>query len=470
MGRALTSIEPATGEPLWTGETGNVDREARIAFEAWPDWAARPLAVRIEYLRRFVNAIRSRQDDFAELIARETGHPLWEARGEIETVIQHVELSIIAYAERTPRKQLEGALGVRNAIRHKPHGVMAVIAPACTPIEISCAALIPALIAGNSVVLKPSERTPASAMMLMACLHEAGLPENVVRLLVGDREEGSALAKHPQVSAVSFTGSTEAGLSLWTGLGSASGKLVALGMGGNNPLIVWDSPDIATTAAMVVQSAFLSSGQRCTATRRLIVAEQDHEPLFAEIAKLAGRLIIDDPLATPQPFMGPMIDNNRADIVDEAFLDLILKGGRPLQHMLRLNPDRPFLTPGVIDVTRVANRPDTEYFGPLLQVIRVPDFDAAIAEANATRYGLSASLISRRSDLYDRFWANVRAGSINWNRPTNAPPPAAPHGGLGLSGNHRPGGTYMADQCAYPVTSCESEQLRSTIGIGLKDG
>lgn len=469
MSRPLTSIEPATGEPLWAGETGDVDQEVQAACLAWPDWAARPLAVRIEFLRRFVNAVRSRHEDFAELIARETGRPLWEARQEIEAIIQRVELSFTAYSERTPRKQLEGALGVRNAVRHKPHGVVAVITPACSPVETACAGLFPALIAGNSVILKPSEKVPAAAMMLMACLQEAGLPENVVRLLIGNGEEGAALAQHPQVTSILFTGTTEAGLSLWRSVGATPGKIIALEMSGNNPIVVWDSPDIATTAAMVVQSAFLSGGQRCTAARRLIVAEQEHEPLLAEIAKLAGRLIIDDPLATPQPFMGPMIDNARADVVDEAFLDLILKGGRPLHHMRRLHPDRPFLTPGIIDVTRVANRPDTEYFGPLLQVIRVSDFDGAIAEANATRYGLSASLISRHSGLYDRFWANVRAGSINWNRPTNAPPPAAPFGGLGLSGNHRPGGSYVADQCAYPVISSESEQLRAGIGIGLMD-
>jgi succinylglutamic semialdehyde dehydrogenase len=469
MGRPLASIEPATGETLWTGETGDVDHEVQIALDAWADWAARPLSVRIEFLRRFVNAVRARQEDFAELIARETGRPLWEARDEIEAVIQRVELSFTAYSERTPRKLLEGAMGARNAIRHKPHGVIAVIAPACSPIEHICAKLFPALIAGNTVVIKPSEKTPASTMMLMACLHEGGLPDEVVRLLIGDSTEGAALAQHPQVGGVLFTGSSEAGVSLFQRLGGAPGRILTLEMGGNNPLVVWDSPDVVTTAAMTVQSAFLSGGQRCTAARRLIIEEQDHEALLAEVAKLAGRLIIDDPLATPQPFMGPMIDNAAADAVDEAFLDLILKGGRPLHHMRRLNPDLPFLTPGVIDVTHVVNRPDIEYFGPMLQVIRVPDFDAAIAEANATRYGLSASLISRRSDLYDRFWANVRAGSINWNRPTNAPPPAAPFGGLGLSGNQRPGGAYVADHCAYPVISSESEQLRTSIGIGLKD-
>jgi succinylglutamic semialdehyde dehydrogenase len=470
VSRSLTSIEPATGEMLWTGETGDVDREVRIAREAWPDWAARPLSVRIELMRRFANAVRARMEDFAELTTRETGKPLWEALAEIQSVIERVDLAVTAFAERTPRKQLEGAMGARNSVRHKPHGVLGVIVPWCSPAELPCSHILPALIAGNTIVFKPSEKTPATAMMLLACFLEAGIPEGVVRLLIGDGKDGSALAAHPDVAGIFFTGSTEAGLALHRQLAGHPGKIAALEMGGNNPIVVWDSPDIATAAQIVVQSAFLSGGQRCTSARRLIVAEEDHEALLAEIGKLTARLIVADPLGQPQPFMGPMIDNDAANIVDEAFLDFILKGGRPLQHMRRLDPDRPFLTPGLIDVTRLTQRPDVEYFGPLLQVIRVPDFDAAIAEANMTRYGLSASLISRSPQLYDRFWANIRAGSINWNRPTNAPPAAAPFGGTGLSGNHRPTGYYAADHCAYPVISSESEQLRASIGIGLKDG
>lgn len=469
MSRALTSIEPATSETLWTGETGDVAQEVALASAAWPDWAARSLSVRIELMRRFANAVRSRSEDFAELIARETGKPLWEARIEIEAVITTVDRAANAYSERTPRKQHEGALGARHSVRHKPYGVIGVITPWVSPAEIACSHILPALIAGNTVVFKPSEKVPASSMMLLACFLEAEVPEGVVRLLIGDVREAAALAAHPDVAGILFTGSSEAGLALNRQLVDHPGKLAALQMGGNNPILVWDAPDVATAAVMVAQSAFLSGGQRCTAARRLIVAEQDHEALLAEIGKLAGRLIVADPLQTPQPFIGPMIDNAAADAIDEAFLDLIMKGARPLRHMRRHDPALPFLTPGIIDVTKLAQRPDVEHFGPLLQVIRVPDFDAAIAEANATRYGLTATLISRSPDLYDRFWANAHAGVINWNRPSSTVPPSAPLGGLGLSGNHRPGGSYTADHCAYPVTSSESEQMRATIGIGLAD-
>jgi succinylglutamic semialdehyde dehydrogenase len=213
----------------------------------------------------------------------------------------------------------------------------------------------------------------------------------------------------------------------------------------------------------------MSAGQRCTGARRLIVKQGEHEALLAAIVKLAERIIVDHPHASPAPFMGPVIDNQAADQLQEAFLDLIIKGARPIKHLDRPFDDKPFLTPAVIDVTDVRDRPDAELFGPVLQVVRVADFDAALAEANATRYGLSASLVGGSPELYDRFWANIRAGVINWNKPTNGAPSNAPFGGIGLSGNHRPSAYYAADYCAYPVTSSEAEQTRASIGVGLRD-
>ena len=167
--------------------------------------------------------------------------------------------------------------------------------------------------------------------------------------------------------------------------------------------------------------------------------------------------------------MGPMIDNETADGLEESFLTLMMKGGQPIMQLKRPIPGRPFLTPAIIDMTNVRERPDIELFGPILQVIRVPDFDAALVEANMTRFGLSASLVGGSPQLYDKFWANIRAGLVNWNRPTNGAPSNGPFGGVGLSGNHRASAYYAADYCAYPVVSTEDETARASIGIGLHD-
>ncbi|RJF85379.1 succinylglutamate-semialdehyde dehydrogenase [Sphingomonas cavernae] len=466
----IVSFEPATGAEVWRGPVGDAGAEIAIAREASAEWAARPLTVRIETLRRFVNVVRGNAEVFAGLIARETGKPLWEARTEVEAVMAKVDISVSAYSERTGQRRLEGAMGARNAVRHKPHGVLGVLGPFNFPAHLPNGHIVPALIAGNAVVFKPSEKTPATGALLVQCYHEAGIPEGVVRLLIGDTTEGQALAAHDGIDGLLFTGSARAGLQLNRQFVEKPGKILALEMGGNNPIILWNPTDLDAAATTIVQSAFLTAGQRCTAARRLIVEDGKHDAILEKIGRLTDRLIIGAPDDEPQPFMGPVIDNDAADALQETYLAIMMKGGVPIRRMDRPVEGRPFLTPGIIDVTNVADRGDEEMFGPLLQVIRVPDFEAAMAEANNTRFGLSASLIGGNPALYDRFWAEIRAGVVNWNRPTNGAPSNAPFGGLGLSGNHRPSAWYAADYCAYPVVSSEMDQARAAIGIGLRDG
>jgi succinylglutamic semialdehyde dehydrogenase len=465
----IVSTEPATGAVYWRGPVGNVDVEVRLAREAWPEWAARPVTVRVETMRRFANVVRGKSEELTDCIARETGKPLWEARTEVESIINKVEISIKAYADRTAQRRIEGSLGVKSALRHKPHGVLGVLGPYNFPAHLPNGHIIPALIAGNAVVFKPSEKTPATGKMLVDLMHSAGVPSGVLRLVIGGIEQGKQLAAHPELDGMLFTGSARAGMALSKQYAEMPGKILALEMGGNNPIIVWDTPDIPTAAVIVVQSAFLSAGQRCTAARRLIVQNGMHEALVQEIVKLSARLIVGEPHSSPAPFMGPVIDNDAADALQESFMSLMMRGGSPIKNLERPVDNRPFLNPALIDMTNVKEKPDVELFGPILQMVRVSDFDEAIAESNATRYGLSASLIGGTPALYDRFWANTKAGVVNWNRPTNGAPSNAPFGGTGLSGNHRPSAFYAADYCAYPVVSTEEENARASIGIGLKE-
>jgi succinylglutamic semialdehyde dehydrogenase len=469
MAARLISTEPATGAELWSGDIGDAAAEVAAARAAWPEWAAHSIAYRIEALRRFANEVRSREKDFADLIARETGKPLWEARTEVGAVVNKVEISASAFMERTPMRKLEGALGSKVAVRHKPHGVLAVLGPYNFPAHLPNGHIVPALIAGNAVVFKPSEKTPASGAMLVECLHAAGIPDGVVRLLVGGPDQGRALAAEPGIDGLLFTGSVRAGMALHKQFAETPQKILVLELGGNNPLVAWDAKDLDAAAAIIVQSAYLSAGQRCTAARRLIVEDGQEEKLLAKVTELIDRLIVGHPHADPQPFMGPVIDNAAAHHLQEQWVELMMKGGKPIRRLDRPNEKEPFLTPALIDVTDVKDRPDEELFGPVLQLIRVKDFDAAIAEANNTRFGLAASLVGGSPAMYDRFWGDVRAGVINWNKPTNGAPSNAPFGGIGLSGNHRPSAFYAADYCAYPVTSSEAELARANIEQGLKD-
>jgi succinylglutamic semialdehyde dehydrogenase len=469
MSEKIVSTEPATGAEVWSGPVGDAASEVAAARTAWPEWAAHSVTYRIETLRRFANVVRAREVEFAELIARETGKPFWEAKTEIASVIAKVDISISAYSERTPTRRLEAAMGNKVTVRHKPHGVLAVLGPYNFPAHLPNGHIVPALIAGNAVVFKPSEKTPATGAMLVDCLHEAGVPHGALRLLIGGPNEGRALAGQDGIDGLLFTGSARAGMALHKQFAETPHKILALELGGNNPIVVWNNPDLQAAAAIIVQSAYLSAGQRCTAARRLIVEDGQHEELIGEIVKLIDRIIVDHPMADPQPFMGPLIDVAAADHLQEQYMGLMMKGGKPIRRLDRPFEERPYLTPALIDMTDAKDRPDEELFGPVLQLIRVKDFDKAIDEANRTKFGLAASVLTKDPKLYDQFWANVRSGVINWNRPTNGAPSSAPFGGIGLSGNHRPSAFYAADYCAYPVTSVEADAARSVISEGLRD-
>jgi succinylglutamic semialdehyde dehydrogenase len=371
--------------------------------------------------------------------------------------------------ERTPMRRLEAALGNKIAVRHKPHGVLAVLGPYNFPAHLPNGHIVPALIAGNAVVFKPSEKTPATGAMLVECFHAAGIPEGIVRLLIGGPDEGRALAAEPGIDGLLFTGSVPVGMALHEQFAKTPHKMLALELGGNNPIVVWHAKDIEAAATIVIQSAYLSAGQRCTAARRLIVEDGKEAKLVEKLTGLMDRMIVDHPHADPAPFMGPVIDNQAAHHLQEQWVELMMKGGKPIRRLERPDEDKPFLTPALIDVTDIKDRPDQEMFGPVLQLIRVEDFDAAIAEANNTRFGLAASLIGGSPSQYDKFWKKVRAGVINWNKPTNGAPSNAPFGGIGLSGNHRPSAFYAADYCAYPVTSSEADVARANVADGLRD-
>lgn len=465
----IISIEPATGEEFWRGRVGDVDEVVNRARRAWPAWAAQPLSTRMELVRRFANEVRKESDNFARTIAQETGKPLWEARAEVENVVARVEAAIRGYAERTAQRKLDNAIQGTAALRHKPHGVIAVITPFNFPVHLANGHIVPALIAGNAIVFKPSEKAPASGLMLAKCFHKAGISASVVQVLIGGPAEGMALASHDGIDGVLFTGSAHAGIAINRKLAARPDKIVALEMGGNNPIIVWDTPKISDAAVLIVQSAFTTAGQRCAAARRLIIKDSMYDAVVSEVKSLSERIIVGAPFDEPSPFMGPVIDNDAADGLTESFLYMLSNGGKAIKHLQRTQGDLPFLSPAIIDTTAMAERPDVELFGPILQIIRVDDFDAAIAEANNTRFGLAAALIGGNPQEYNRFWANIRAGTVNWNRPTIGASPNAPFGGIGLSGNHRPTGFYAADYCAYPVTSAEMEQPRASVGAGFRD-
>jgi len=368
-------------------------------------------------------------------------------------MVGKAELSVKAYHERTPTK--DQAAGVFTArISHHAHGVMAVLGPFNFPGHLPNGHIMPALIAGNTVIFKPSEQTPAVAEFTVRLWEEAGLPAGVVNLLQGARTPAEYLVAHDGVDGVLFTGSVPAGRAIHRALAGRIEKIVALELGGNNPLVVWDAGDLDAAARLIVKSAYITSGQRCTCSRRLILkAGADGDRVIAALARLIDRIVVGMPDGEPQPFIGPVISAHAAKAVLAAQAEWIAGGGAAIRESKALELGAAFVSPGLVDVTAVQLRKDEEVFGPLLQVIRVGSFAEAIEVANDTRFGLAAGLISDSAELFATFEAEVRAGVLNWNRQTTGASGSAPFGGVGQSGNHRPAGYYAADYAAWPMAS-----------------
>ncbi|WP_428409513.1 succinylglutamate-semialdehyde dehydrogenase [Hyphococcus sp.] len=463
-GAEFSSFDPSTGEAIWTGASAtknDVNDAVGAARAAFEKWALTPLAERIAVMERYRDLIKRDAEDLARLISRETGKPFWETKTEAATVSGKVDISIRAYHERTGEKETASG-ATRGVLRHKPHGVMAVLGPYNFPAHLPNGHIVPALIAGNTVVFKPSEMTPGPGAFIVERMVEAGVPEGVVNLVQGGRETGEALTG-ADVDGVLFTGGAKTGLAIHKMFADRLDVILALELGGNNPLIWWDVDDVEAAAFTVVQSAFLTSGQRCTCARRLIIPDgpQGDHALLA-LGKLTERLIVGAPFDEPQPFMGPVISPKIAESLERAFDQLVDRDGVPVKNLSVIDEGKAFVSPGIVDVTMLSDSvPDEEHFGPFLKVWRVKDFDAAIARANKTRFGLSAGILTDDKAKWEKFLALSRAGIVNWNRQTTGASGAAPFGGIGDSGNHRPSAYYAADYCAYPVASMEGEGLLS---------
>jgi succinylglutamic semialdehyde dehydrogenase len=461
-GELFTSLNPMTQAPIWQGRAATIqDVQGAVgaARQAFLAWALFSNAERIGYLQQFARVLGDNAEVMAFAIGEETGKPLWEARTEVASMIAKIGASIKSQAERAGEQSAQQAGGT-VLLGHRPHGVVAVFGPYNFPGHLPNGHIVPALLAGNTVVFKPSELTPRVAELTVRFWHEAGLPEGVLNLVQGGRDTGIALAAAEDLDGLFFTGSSSTGESLHRQFAGRPEKMLALEMGGNNPLIVEPVTDLDAAVYTIVQSAFISAGQRCTCARRLLVPEGAWgDRLLARLVAVAGRLTVGAFDASPAPFMGSVISLSAARQLLEAQLELIAQGARSLLPMTQPDAQSALLTPGIVDVTAVTDRPDEEYFGPLLQVVRYAGFDEAIKIANATRFGLAAGLISDARPSFERFLALSRAGVVNWNKPLTGASSQAPFGGVGASGNHRPSAWYAADYCAWPVASLQTETL-----------
>lgn len=467
-GAAFASHDPATGDKVWEGRAAAIEdvaeamAAARLAF---PAWSRGSVEDRIAIARAYAQVVERRKDAFAAAISREMGKALWDARGEAAAMIGKIEISIRAQAERAGAREEKAAFGA-SALSHRAHGVLAVFGPFNFPGHLPNGHIAPALLAGNCVIFKPSELTPGVGALMAEAWEEAGLPAGVLNLVQGGHETGAALLDSHGLNGVLFTGSAHTGALIHRKFAGRPDVMLALELGGNNPLIVWPPVDVRAAANLIAHSAFATSGQRCSCARRLIVPEgAAGEAIVTALADLAESIAVGPATQTPEPFCGPLVNAHAADRAQKFEQGLIAIGARPIVPVKR---DGAIVRPAIIDVTGLTP-PDEELFGPVLQVYRVKDFDHALDLANATRFGLAGGLISDDPALWARVKNEVRAGVLNWNRPTTGASSAMPFGGPGLSGSLRPSAYYAADYVAYPVATQLAERAAPIAAPGLPE-
>ncbi len=469
-GPEFVSRSPASEEIVHTGREAlpeEVDAAVAAARRAFEAYSELDFETRAGFARAYAQRLAEKKEEMAKAISRETGKPRWEALEEVATMLAKVAVSIDAYKERTGTREtdLGGYTGVK---RFKAHGVVAVLGPFNLPGHLPHSHIVPALLAGNTVVFKPSEQAPLVGHKIMELWEGVGLPSGVFNMVQGGRSTGEALAAHPDLNGLYFTGSYAGGLALNRLYADHPDRILALEMGGNNALIAWEVGDRDAAVALILQSAFITSGQRCVCARRLIIPAGERGDKWVEaLTAAARRMRVGLATDAPEPFMGPVISSAAADRLLAAQRQLVEKGAKVLLAMERSPKSRALLTPGIVDVTGVSGLADEEHFGPLLQVMRAGDFETALRRANDTRFGLAAGLLDDSRERFDLFFRKIRAGIVNWNRPLTGASGKLPFGGVGLSGNHRPSAYYAADYCAYPVASLQSESVTRPAALPL---
>ncbi len=468
---AIESRNPANpDETVWRGEDGTacvpaaVDR-ARAAFPAWRDLG---LEARAALLRRWADVTKAHAEEVARLITRETGKTIAESRQEAALLAEKVAVTLEDFVLARIRGYEIPANATRtNVCSYRPLGAVAVIGPFNFPAHLPNGHWVPALLAGNTVIFKPSEKAPGVGELCGRLMREAGFPEGVFQVVQGRGAAAAALVDHPGVDGVFFTGSWPVGRRILEANLDRPGRMVALEMGGSNPAIVMPDADLRQAVIECVRCAFLTTGQRCTCTRRILVHRDVAERFIPAFLECARSLTIGPGDSDPAPFMGPLVSREARDAV-LAYQERVGRdGGRVL--LPAQAPDRPgwFLTPGVAEFHRFMPSTDCEVFGPFVRIAQFDSLDDAIRQANATEFGLAASIFTRDAAAEACALRELRAGCVNVNCGTAGASGKLPFGGLGRSGNLRPAGAAMIDSCAAPLASMVERGDAATVAPGM---
>lgn len=450
--RSPADLDDVVGRHPWS--LAHVDAAVDAARTAFPAWRRLGLAARAEKLRAYQGQLKANADALARCIAREIGKPLWEAKTEVAAMVSKVDVSLgegAAWVTDVAIADLPGE------IRHRPHGVTAVLGPFNFPGHLPNGQLVPALLMGNTVVFKPSDKGAGTAVLMARCFEAAGFPKGVFNLVQGAVATAEKLSTHPGIDALLFTGSVPVGQRIIAANAHRPGLLVALELGGKNATLVLDDCDLERTVRELAFSGFATAGQRCTATSRVIATPGIAEKLTARLAAAARSVkvghVFDDDV-----FMGPVISEaTRSALLAAqgkalaAGFEAVAPGGALEVPGRRGFYVRPAVHVARAGLTKVPGYTDTELFAPDLSVVTVGSLEEAIAVANDSEFGLSAAVFTESAAAFERCADELRVGVLHWNRSSAGASGRLPFGGIKASGNHRPAGIVMGQSCTYPL-------------------
>ncbi len=453
--RSVSPWDPADELGVFpSADAHAVDEAVGRARKAFPAWREAGFEARAAVLRRFADRARERAPELAELVAREVGKALWDARAEAGLLATKVDVTLDEGLRGVA--PLEPAAGQRAT--YHPRGVLAVYGPFNFPAHLPNGHIVPALATGNTVVFKPSELAPAVGAWMARLWREAGLPVGVLEVVQGGAETGRALAAHEDVDGLLFTGSYAVGRALREATLDQPHKLLALELGGSSAVVVLADADLDLAVAESAFSICATTGQRCTSARRLFVERSVLEPFTEKLVGVLRGVSIGAPL-DEGVFMGPLVSQQAFERVARERARAAEPGG---ERLLLVEPDLPSPYTGAGLVRFASTRQEHPYqreelFAPEAALYPVDDLDEAIAAVNDSDYGLAASVMTRDRRHYDHCVGRVRTGILNWNKGTVGASGRLPFGGIGKSGNDRPAGISAALYCTFVQSHLESD-------------
>lgn len=477
--RILKKCPGDLSETLW--EAGvyydHIEEAIVSAQKGYDMWRKLSAEERIGYLKKYQEVVRARKDDIAMALALEVGKPLWEAKTEAAALDSKVSVTIADSYDRIRQETIKDVMPkIDGHVVYKPLGPCFVIGPFNFPCHLANGQILSALLAGNSVIFKPSEKTIYSAQLMVECFHDAGFPAGVVNFINGTGTTAGQITGDKRIKGVFFTGSRGVGQRILDNTYRDISKLVALELGGKNSTILHHDTNIPHALPELLRACFLTTGQRCTSTSMILVHRKIEQEFISQFKAVTERIRVGHPTkSSPEAFMGPLID----EAAEKMYFDFCnigkAEGAEELvaPRKLDVGYEGYYVSPSVHYLAKpnVSGKfIQEEIFGPNCFFIPYDDIEDAIRIANSTEYGLAASVFTRDPSIYKLCLRDIESGLLNLNRSTVGATARLPFGGVKNSGNHKPAAVSMVDHCVHAVASLEtlddtSSKLADVVGL-----